>query len=312
MNQDSAFPNPHWLLDGVEDKQTEFVVVLASTGFHEDAIKLTQQLLNDNNVVIHSTIPLPNSKATEIYFTITTRQAWVLFRKLLQLVANKEIDIAVLPVSTRKKKLLICDLDSTLVQSETLDDIAEKVGIGEQVSEITARAMRGELDFRRALQERINLLKNMPETIIYEVAETLQFNPGAETLLRSAHEHGIRTVLVSGGFEPIVKVIADRLGFDRYICNQMEIADNKLTGRVLEPIVDASTKLNVLIEECQLMALNPVEACAIGDGANDIPMLQTAGLGIGYYGKQRVTSSTPYQINSTGLDFVLFAMGIAG
>ncbi|MCZ6802816.1 MAG: phosphoserine phosphatase SerB [Proteobacteria bacterium] len=312
MKEKTVFPNPHWLLDGSEDKQTEFVVVLASTHLHEDTIKLFQQLLNDNNVVIDSSNTLLSDKATEIYITVLTQQAWELFQELLATAAAEDFDVAVLPVSSRKKKLLVCDMDSTIVKSETLDDVAERIGIGEQVSKITTRAMCGELDFRQALQERISLLKNMSEMVINEAAETLQFNPGAEILVRSAHEHGIRTVLVSGGFEPIVKVVAEKLGFDRYICNQMEISDNKLTGKVLEPIVDASTKLGVLKEECQSLGIKLEEACSIGDGANDLPLLQAAGLGIAFQGKPLLRTSIPYQLNSSGLDTVLLMMSIAG
>lgn len=312
MNHDSAFPNPHWLLDGAEDKQTEFVVVLASTGFHEDAIKLTQQLLNDDNVVIHSSNALLNNKATEKYITTSTRQAWALFRKLLQLVANREIDIAVLPVSSRKKKLLVCDMDSTLVQSETLDDIAENVGIGEQVKAITAKAMLGEMDYRQALGERVRLLGGVAEEIFDEIANTVQFSSGAEKLVGLARQQGLRTVLVSGGFEPIVKVVANRLGFDRYVCNCLEISNGRLTGEIVDPIIDGDTKLNIFQEECRQLSIHPSQVCVIGDGANDIQMLQAAGLGVSFQGKPSVRASTPYQINTTGLDTALVMMGITG
>jgi len=312
MKEETAFPNPYWLLDKEEDKQTEFVVVLASKNLYDGNITIIYQLITDNDIVIRSTNTLPNNKGIEIFITTTTTLAWRLFLKFLNLVASQEIDIAVLPVSARKKKLLVCDMDSTIVQSETLDDIAESVGIGEQVKAITAKAMLGELDFRQALDERVSLLAGMAENVLDEIAKTVQFNSGAEKLVDLALEQGIRSVLVSGGFEPIVKVVAKRLGFDRCVCNRMEILNGRITGKIVEPIVDGDAKLNVLLEECQQLAIYPLEACAIGDGANDIQMLQAAGLGMGFQGKPLVRASTPYQINSTGLDSALLVMGITG
>lgn len=310
MKEALAFPEPHWLID-TEDKQTEFVVVLASIVSFDDNLAMVYQLLADNRVVVDSSKSLSNSQGIEIFITTTTALAWKLFQKLLQLLVREEIDVVVLPVSIRSKKLLICDMDSTIVQTETLDDIAEAFGIGQQVREITAKAMQGELDFRQALDKRISLLSGLTEEVFDKIAKTVQFNSGAEKLISLAQKKGIRTVLVSGGFEPIVKVVAERLGFDRYVCNQLEVSSARLTGKVIEPIIDGDAKLNVLIEECQQLLIDPDQVCSIGDGANDIPMLQAAGIGVSYQGKPLVCASTPYQINSTGLDSALSFMGIA-
>ncbi len=312
MKIESTFLDPHWLIDGARDKQTEFVIVLVSKSLHDDDVSKIHQLLNEYNVVIQSSNSVPGHKANEIFITTTSRLAWELLQKFLILVVSKDIDIAVLPVSSRKKKLLVSDMDSTIVQSETLDDIAESVGIGEQVKAITARAMQGEIGFRQALGERVSLLEGMAEDVFYEIANTVQFNSGAEKLVGLARQQGLRTVLVSGGFEPIVKVVANRLGFDRYVCNLLEISNGRLTGKIVDPIVDGDTKLNILKEECQLLSIHPSQVCAIGDGANDILMLQAAGLGVGFKGKPLVRASTPYQINTTGLDTALIMMGIAG
>lgn len=311
MNETNTFPSPYWLLDRAEDKQTEFVIVLVSTGAPDDAITLVQQLLAKDNIVVDSTNSRSNSKAAEIFITASSRLAWALYQKLLALMVNAEVDIAVLPVAGRKKELLVCDMDSTIVQTETLDDIAERIGIGEQVSEITERAMSGELDFCRALDERVSLLSGIPEKVFVEIAAEVQFNPGAEILLRSAKAHGLRTVLVSGGFEPIVSAVAATLGFDRYVCNKVDVVNGQLSGKVLAPIVDGETKLNVLLQEAEQLGIKPEQACALGDGANDLPMLQAAGLGIGFKGKPLIRSGTPHQINSSGLDAVLSFMGIA-
>ncbi len=309
MNEQNTFPKPYWLLSGSDDKQTKFVVVLVSNS--ESAVELTQQTLNKNNISIDSINALPANHATEFFISITTRVAWVLFSELLEAGAEHKFDCFVLPVAGRKKKLLICDMDSTIVQTETLDDIATVNGIGEQVSEITARAMRGELDFRKALDERVSLLKGVSADVFAEIAETVKLTDGAELLIDSARKQGMRTVLVSGGFEPVVKVVAAKLGFDRYVCNKTEIANGNLTGKVMEPIVDAKTKLNVLQEECTQLDITAERVCAVGDGANDLPMLQAAGIGVGFEGKPLVRSGTPYQINNSNLVSILLMMGIA-
>lgn len=309
MNEETAFPKPYWLLNESDDKQMEFVVVLVSESEH--AVELTQQTLNKNKLSIDSINALPANNATEFFITATTQVAWKLFRELLEAGVEHKFDGFVLPLVGRKKKLLICDMDSTIVQTETLDDIATFIGIGEQVSEITTRAMRGELDFRNALDERVRLLKGVSGNVFAEIAETVKLNDGAELLINSARKHGIRTVLVSGGFEPVVKVVADKLGFDRYVCNKIEIANGNLTGKVMEPIVDAKTKLNVLQEECTQLDISAEQVCAVGDGANDLPMLQAAGIGVGFEGKPLVRSGTPYQINNSNLVTILLMMGIA-
>ena len=311
MNEKGKFPDPHWLLNDAEDKKMEFVVVIVSGCLHEDDIQFIQHQLSKSDISANSVSVLSNNKAVEITISVSTHKAWDLFRNIILINSESGLDVAVIPSSIRKKKLLVCDMDSTIVQTETLDDIALRTGIGEQISRITFRAMQGELDYRQSLDERVSLLAGLPEDVFIEVAETIRFNAGAEKLLHLTKEHGIRTVLVSGGFEPIVKKVARKLGFDRYVCNRAEVTESQLTGKLLEPIVDGTTKLNVLLEECKRLSIDPVESCCIGDGANDIPMLLAAGLGIGYRGKPVVRTSIPYQINSTGLESVLSMMGIS-
>jgi phosphoserine phosphatase len=311
MNEETKFSDPYWLLAKAEDQEIEFVIVLLETVLQKKITQRFEQLVSDNGVVINSILTLSNNKVTEFFIKVSTQQAWELFQKLLTMAADEDFDVVVMPVSSRKKKLLVCDMDSTIVTSETLDDVAGQAGIGEQVSEITDRAMRGEIDFRQALNERLALLNGLSEESFNDLAETLQYNLGAEALLEACKKNAIRTVLVSGGFEPIVKVVAEKLGFDRYVCNRLRISDGKLTGEIIEPIVDASTKLGVLMEECEQLDIKPAQACCIGDGANDLPMLLAVGLGIGFQGKPLLRQALPYQLNSTGLDSILTIMGIA-
>jgi len=310
MNVTMSFPKPYWLLNGAEDTETAFVVVLVSVSANDAVVTLAQQLLNENNIGIDSINVLSDKQAAEIFISASTQGAWAMFRKLLVLVSSVDADVFVLPVVGRKKRLLICDMDSTIVQTETLDDIAASIGIGEQVCEITARAMRGELNFRKALAERVGLLRGVSEELFIEIADEVKINLGAKDLISLAQKHGLRTVLVSGGFEPIVKVVAANLGFDHYVCNKAEITNGKLTGKVLEPLVDANTKLNVLKEEAEKLTITLEQACTVGDGANDLPMIQAAGIGVAYKGKPLVRAGTSYQINSSSLASILMMMGI--
>tara|TARA_R110002072_G_scaffold6364_1_gene37503 strand:- start:8618 stop:9559 length:942 start_codon:yes stop_codon:yes gene_type:complete len=310
MTGQTSFSDPHWLLSEIEDTKTGFIVSLASNPVNDIATRLVQKYLAEQHIAINSTNTLPGNVGIVFRISITTQRAWELFQNLLLLLADVDTDVFVLPEVGLKKNLLICDMDSTIVQTETLDDIAESIGIGEQVSEITARAMQGKLDFRKALDERVSLLKGVPEEIFDEIAQEVKFNSGAELLIESAQKEGIRTVLVSGGFQPIVKVVAVKLGFDRYVCNKTEISGGRLTGKVLNPIVDAETKLNVLKEEAKQLTISLEQACTVGDGANDLPMLKAAGLGVGYKAKPLVRAGTPYQINFSNLTSVLLMMGI--
>lgn len=310
MNETAKFSIPYWLAKSVEDRDSEFVIVLLANELPEKEFKEFKQLIQDHDVVIKTFSTSIKNNFVEFFVETSAPRAWELFQLLLIQAEKKKVDLAVLPAATRRKQLLICDMDSTIVASETLDDVAEQVGIGKQVSEITDRAMRGELDFRQALDERVGLLKGLSEEIFNELAGTIELNSGAETLLNVCKLHGMRTVLVSGGFEPIVKHVANRLGFDRYVCNRLEVSNERLSGKVMQPVVDASTKSNVLKEECQKMAITPEDACCLGDGANDLPMLEKAGLGIAYRGKPLLRDVVPYQINFSGLDSALMMMGI--
>ncbi len=309
MAHKETFIQPYWLLDSGEDREQKFSLLISTPEQIEQPLSVIKACLHKENQTVDSEKQFSES-TFEILFEAKTIKAWNLFKSILTITDKQRFDASVMLQKDRTKKLLICDMDSTIVASETLDDVAAKVGIGEQVKQITDRAMRGELDFRQALDERVGLLKGLPEKVFYEIANEVELNPGAEQLIKQANANNIKTVLVSGGFEPIVKVVVDKLGFDRYVCNTLETKDGQLTGRVIEPIVDASTKLNVLKEECQNLNIELYDACAIGDGANDLPMIQAAGLGISYYGKPVLRKTIPYQINVTDLKSALTMMGI--
>lgn len=303
-------PVPNWLLQESNDKPIEFSVMVVATQLNENDIGIIKTCLEHDDIIIKSFKHDEISNVINVVVLTSTQKAYTLFDQISQQGLKLSFDVAVIPSDRQNIKLLVCDMDSTIVQTETLDELASLAGIGEKVSEITAKAMAGEIDFETALEERVSLLAGMSADLLHQVAASTQFNRGAETLIKSAKAQGIHTVLVSGGFEPIVKMVADKSGFDRYVCNKMTVTNGLLTGKVDKPVVDGAMKLAVLNEECKRLKIDPAQSCAIGDGANDIPMIKAAGIGISFYGKPILREATPYQINSTDLKTVLYLGGV--
>ncbi len=236
----------------------------------------------------------------ELHITASGDGAWALWQTLTATLATA--DVWLCPAEPPAVRLLICDMDSTLITTESLDELAAFVGIGEQVAAITSRAMNGELDFVEALNERVGLLKNLDYSKVEQCVKETAFSKGAIELITHARARGTRTVLVSGGFTPFAEYVGQKLGCDRIVANILEIADNALTGRVLDPIVTKDTKFEVLQQECQELGITPEECCTIGDGANDIPMLVAAGTGVGYRAKNVVLNATPHHLSHANLD----------
>ena len=199
------------------------------------------------------------------------------------------------------KGLLVMDVDSTLIMEEVIDLLGEEAGVGAQVAAITERAMRGELDFEAALLERVALLKGLPEDIFARIAERIHFTPGAEDLVKELHKRGYKVGLVSGGFHEIVDRLAEQLGIDYVKANRLEIQQGFLTGQVLGEIVTKDTKLSMLKAWAVENKLDLNQTIAMGDGANDLPMIQAAGIGIAFMAKPIVREQAPYQIQERNL-----------
>ncbi|MCH2547879.1 MAG: phosphoserine phosphatase SerB [Alphaproteobacteria bacterium] len=210
----------------------------------------------------------------------------------------------------RRKKLLICDMDSTIIQQECIDELADEMGIKPHVAKITERAMRGELDFKMALRERVGLLKGLEVEALQRVYDNrIKFMPGAKELVATMHAHGAFCMLVSGGFTYFTGKVRDALGFDSDSANILEVADGKLSGVVVEPILDKEAKLFALKEAAYKHDTRLTQTLAIGDGANDLPMLQAAGLGIAYHAKPAVRLAAAACINHCDLRAALYAQG---
>jgi len=221
------------------------------------------------------------------------------------------VDVITHPPGPRAKKLLVADMDSTMIGQECIDELADYAGVKPQVADITERAMHGELDFAGALQERVALLKGLDEQVIEQcLAERIRPNPGAATLVRTMRARGADTILVSGGFTAFVAPIAERIGFERFEANVLGVCDGKLTGVTEGPIVDSGRKHDVLSEARDRLHLARSETLAIGDGANDIPMVEEAGLGIAYRAKPALAAVANARLDHHGLDALLWAQGI--
>ncbi len=203
------------------------------------------------------------------------------------------------------KGLLVMDVDSTLILEEGIDLLGEEAGVGSQVADITERAMRGELDFKEALAARVALLKGLPISVFDRILEKIHFTSGARELVAELHARGYKIAVVSGGFHETVDVLAEKLEIDYIKANRMEVEEGILTGRVLGDVVTKETKKAYLEKWASENGLTLAQTIAVGDGANDLPMIQTAGLGIAFCAKPIVQEQAPYQINERNLLKVL-------
>jgi phosphoserine phosphatase len=220
------------------------------------------------------------------------------------------IDIVNQPAEHRKKRLLVADMDSTIITCECIDELADAVGLKEKVSAITERAMRGEIEFEPALRERVALLKELPVAALEEVYKSrVRLMPGAKTLVATMNAHGAKTALVSGGFTYFTSRVAAATGFSFHQGNLLEIVDGRLTGRVAEPILGRDAKHEALLTQARMYNIALPETLAIGDGANDLAMIAAAGLGVAFRAKPKVAAAAPAQIAHGDLTAILFLQG---
>ena len=211
----------------------------------------------------------------------------------------------------RRSRRLICfDMDSTLIGTEVIDELAVRAGVGDEVKAITESAMRGEIDFKESFTRRVSLLKGLDESVMEDIAKNLPYNEGLERMMMILKRVGYKTAILSGGFTYFGKYLQMKFGFDYVYANDLEIVDGKLTGRYLGEIVDGKRKAELLRLLCQVENINLEQAVAVGDGANDLPMLNLAGLGIAYHAKPKVVAGAQQAISRVGLDGLLYFLGL--
>ena len=226
-----------------------------------------------------------------------------------QAIGEAAIDVLVQPAAGRRKRILVADFEATIIENEMLDELADFIGRRSEVAEITRRAMNGELDFAAALNERVALLKGLPASVLDETAARIRLTPGAGALVATARAAGVRTALVSGGFTVFAERVAGQLGFERIVANRLDIADGRIAGTVRAPIVTGDTKRDTLVAVAKECAVSRSATLAVGDGANDLPMLRAAGLGVAFHAKPAVAAAARWRIDHADLTALLYAQG---
>ena len=304
MSLEQAEQAPRWLPRS--DARQAFVATLCSAVNLDESVSLFYEELGGLTVLGPYSY---SSNACAISIECTPQQAWTLLQAMRRRLTTT--DVYLQPENTAPIRLLICDMDMTIVAAETLDEVAARLGLGERIAAITARAMHGEIDFDSALRERIAMLAGQPEQVFHDIADELQLNPGAAELLATAKAGGVHCVLVSGGFVQVVEPIARRLGFDEYYCNYLEVEDGRLSGAVQDRIVNADFKCSLLQRVAQSQKITLDECCAIGDGANDLPMIRAAGLGIAYRAKPILRAASACRIDATDLSSAIHFMRLS-
>lgn len=219
------------------------------------------------------------------------------------------IDVGVLPTANRRKRMLIADMDSTVITGESLDELAATVGLKDAVGAITARAMAGELDFAGAVRERVGMLKGLPLSAVEETIRALTLTAGARTLVATMRAHGAHTILVSGGFSLFTDAVLRRVGFDESHANRLDTDDVALTGRVHDPILGRDAKRATLLDRAGALGLTSQDVLAVGDGANDLAMVEAAGLGVAFRGKPVLRKEADVRIDHGDLSALLFLQG---
>ncbi|MEG0647701.1 MAG: phosphoserine phosphatase SerB, partial [Bacteroides sp.] len=231
--------------------------------------------------------------------------------QLMCLASELEMDFSFqLDNMYRRMRRLICfDMDSTLIETEVIDELAIRAGVGDQVKAITERAMRGEIDFTESFRERVALLKGLDESVMQEIAESLPITEGVERLMYVLKKYGYKIAILSGGFTYFGNYLQQKYGIDYVYANELEIIDGKLTGHYLGDVVDGKRKAELLRLIAQVERVDIAQTIAVGDGANDLPMLGIAGLGIAFHAKPKVVANAKQAINTIGLDGVLYFLG---
>ncbi len=310
----------HWVQKQGDDRYT--LTLLAREVSAEEIARVTQvtaeQGLNIHDITrlsgrIRLDQPVTNDTKSCIEFTVQgkPKDPASMRASFLSIASELDVDIAIQQDNAfRRSRRLVCfDMDSTLIEAEVIDELAKRAGVGEQVAEITERAMQGEIDFTESFSQRMALLKGLSEDVLVDIANNLPMMEGAEKLIRNLKAYGFKIAILSGGFNYFGNYLKDKFGIDHVYANILEIEGGKLTGRAVHPVVNAERKAELLKKIATEEGIDPQQTIAVGDGANDLLMLSAAGLGIAFRAKPLVRESAKQSLSTHGLDSILYLLG---
>jgi phosphoserine phosphatase len=298
---------------GILERGTRSHVIVIGHPLRAGALSHVTQTIADTGSNIESIIQLGNEPVSSLEMLVRTDDPVALRAALVQAAENTGVDVAVEPAGLRRraKRLVVLDVDSTLIRDEAIDVLAARAGVAEEVERITEQTTAGEIEFAEALRSRVALLRGLPESVLAEVRDELRLTPGARTLVRTLRRLGYLVGVVSGGFTYFTDRFVEELGLDFAAANELEIVDGAVTGRVLGPVIDRAGKAAALREFAEKYGVPLAQTVAIGDGANDIDMLEQAGLGVAFNAKAAARGAADAALNLPYLDTVLFVLGIS-
>ena len=292
--------------------QTMTVVTVLGERIGPDDFGVVARAIADGGGNIERIFRLSRYPVISYELTVSNGDVDAIREELIRSASERPIDIAIQPegLERRAKRLVVLDVDSTLIQDEVIDLLAQEAGVGPEVAAITSAAMRGEIDFEASLRERVSLLKGLEEDAIARVSNAITITPGARTFVRTLKRMGMRTAIVSAGFTRFADALAADFGIDHSLSNTLEIVDGLLTGGLEGDLVDGPRKAEFLLEVAESEGISPSQVVAVGDGANDLEMLAAAGLGIAFNAKPVLRERADTAVSVPYLDAILFLMGV--